>query len=400
MQFELNLFHTNAIAVIVLIIGAYIRKRIYFLQKFCIPTPVVGGLIFTILTLIGHQTGAFDFKLDYALSDFFMLAFYSGIGFTASFKLLKKGGVKVVTFLIVSSILVILQNGLGVLVADLIGVDPLVGIATGSIPMTGGHGTSAAFAPVLEEAGLGNATTITLAAATFGLVAGSLVGGPVGRYLIDKKISKASQKDSTIHKVEDITDKIENTQVGITEKRMMSAVYQLFLAMAFGSIISKLLANIGLTFPASVGGMLASAIFTNIADYTNKLEIKFSEIRVIGDIALAIFLALSMMKLQLWQLADLALPMIILLLVQTILMVIFAIYVTYNVMGKDYEAAVISSGHCGFGLGAVPSAMANMKTLEDKYGPAKEAFFIVPLVGSLFINFVNSILIVFFINFF
>lgn len=406
MLLELNIYHTCAIAVLVLMLGGAVRKKVNFLQTYCIPTPVVGGLIFTILTLIGHQTGSFNFKFNFVLSDFFMLIFYSGIGFTASIKLLKKGGVKVITFLIVSSVLVLLQNGLGAIMAKLIGVGPLIGIATGSIPMTGGHGTSAAFAPVLEQAGLANATTITLAAATFGLVAGSLVGGPVGRYLVEKSRKReaaANLQGFNISETENLATKDFNIEVEskngtISEKRMASAVYQLFLAMALGSIISQLLAKVGLTFPASVGGMLASAIFTNIADYTDRIEIKYSEIKVMGDIALSIFLAMSMMKLQLWQLVDLAVPMLILLFVQTVLMILFAIYITYKVMGNDYEAAVMSSGHCGFGLGAVPTAMANMKTLEEKYGPAKEAFFIVPLVGSLFINFVNSILITLFIN--
>lgn len=402
MLLELNMYHTCAIAVLVLMLGSTVRKRVNILQKFCIPTPVVGGLIFTILTLIGHQTGIFNFKFNFVLSDFFMLAFYSGIGFTASLKLLKKGGVKVATYLIAASVMVVVQNGLGIIVAKLIGVDPLIGIATASIPMTGGHGTSAAFAPVLEQAGLLNATTITLAAATFGLVAGSLVGGPVGRYLIEKSHKKALASEphgkNGSDTSYDIDEQDESIYKDISKDNLVPAVYQLFLAMALGSIISTLLEKVGLTFPASVGGMLASAIFTNIADYTDKIEIKFSEIKVIGDISLSIFLAISMMKLELWQLIDLAGPMLILLIAQTVVMVIFAIFVTYKIMGSDKEAAFMASGHCGFGLGAVPTAMANMKALEEKYGTAKQAFFIVPLVGSLFINFVNSIVIVFFIN--
>ena len=394
MVIDLNLFLTTALAVIVLLVGDFVKKRVEILRKFCIPIPVIGGLIFTILVSIGYSTQLFTFKLNFALSDVFMLAFYSSIGFTASYKLLKKGGPKVIKFLIVSIIVVILQNFLGVYLAKLLGLSPLVGLATASIPMTGGHGTSAAFAPVLEEAGLQNALTITLAAATFGLVAGSLIGGPTGKFLIEKYkliTGKETEKIEGIEKVEKGNEKLD-------EKRIYSAVYQLLVSMALGSIISMLLKKTGLTFPASVGAMIAAAIVRNIADYSTWLKIKETEIRIIGDISLILFLAFSMMSLKLWQLTDLAIPMIILLIAQTILMGLCAVFLTYKVMGKNYEAAMMAVGHCGFGLGAVPTAMANMQSVEEKYGPAPTAFFILPLVGSLFINFFNSAIIVAFIN--
>lgn len=394
MVIDLNLFLTTVLAVIVLLVGDFVKKRVEILRKFCIPIPVIGGLIFTILVSIGYSTQLFTFKLNFALSDVFMLAFYSSIGFTASYKLLKKGGPKVIKFLIVSIIVVILQNFLGVYLAKLLGLSPLVGLATASIPMTGGHGTSAAFAPVLEEAGLQNALTITLAAATFGLVAGSLIGGPTGKFLIEKYkliTGKETEKVEGIEKVEKGNEKLD-------EKRIYSAVYQLLVSMALGSIISMLLKKTGLTFPASVGAMIAAAIVRNIADYSTWLKIKETEIRIIGDISLILFLAFSMMSLKLWQLTDLAIPMIILLIAQTILMGLCAVFLTYKVMGKNYEAAMMAVGHCGFGLGAVPTAMANMQSVEEKYGPAPTAFFILPLVGSLFINFFNSAIIVAFIN--
>lgn len=401
MILDLNMFHTIGIAILVLLVGEKVRDRIEVLQRFCIPTPVVGGLLFTIFTLIGHSTGAFQFNFDFILSDFFMLAFYSSIGFTASIKLLKSGGVKVIKFLALSSILVVFQNGIGVLTATLIGVEPLLGLATGSIPLVGGHGTSAAFAPILQELGLDAATTITLAAATFGLVAGSLVAGPTGRYLSEKSL-RENRSDSNVDSIDSsvLENQVDDSGDELSNNRLISAVNQIFLAMALGTIVSQLLNQLGLTFPASVGGMVAAAIFTNVADYTDVLEIKSREISAVGSISLSVFLALSMMKLELWQLVDLAGPMLILLFVQVIVMVSFVIFITYRFMGKDYEAAVMSSGHCGFGLGAVPTAMANMKTLEEKYGPAPEAFFIVPLVGSLFINLVNSVVIAVFFNFF
>lgn len=393
MIIELNLFHTTALAVVVLFIGQWIRNRVYVLQRFSIPTPVVGGLLFTTITLIGHQTQAFEINLDFTLSDVFMLLFYSSIGFTAQLSILKRGGKKVLIFLLLSSILVVLQNMVGVGGAMLIGEHPLVGIATASIPMTGGHGTSAAFAPDLIKAGFENATTVTLAAATFGLVSGALVGGPIGEFLIgqSKKTGNASAKI-------DIFDFNEIFSNPLSTKGFTKATYILFLTCSLGTIISELLKLTGMTFPASVGGMLASALIVNLGGEENKFKLPHSEIQLIGNVSLSIFLAYSMMKLKLWEIADLAGPMIILLSFQVILMVVFAIFIDYRFLGKDYEAAVTTSGHCGFGLGAVPTGMANMQTLQEKHGPAPQSFFIVPLVGSLFINLVNSVIIAFFIN--
>lgn len=397
MKFVFNMYHTVAIAVIILVIGELIRARISCLRKYCIPVPVVGGLIATIIVLLGHQTGAFEIKFDMMFKDMSMLMFYAGIGFTASWKLLKKGGPQVITFLIASSILVVLQNGLGVILSKILHVNPLIGLATGSIPMTGGHGTSAAFAPALEAAGLPDATTIALAAATFGLVAGSLVGGPVGRYLIEKFNLKPADTDSTAG-----TSNLKEIKKAVTsgsERDFTVATYQLLFTVSFGLIVSDLLAKSGLSFPASVGAMTAALILRNIADNTTKFRLRLTEISMISNISLLVFLSLSMMTLKLWQLADLAIPMLILLFAQTVMMFFFAIFVTFRLMGKTYDAAMIAVGHCGFGLGAVPTAMANMQSVEEKYGPSPKAFFIVPLVGSLFINLVNSFIITAFINF-
>lgn len=395
MTIDLNLFLTTALAVLILLMGDFIKKRSVFLKKFCIPIPVIGGLLFTLIVLIGYTTNFFTFNLNFVLSDFFMLAFYASIGFTASYKLLKKGGPNVIKFLLLSAIVVIFQNIVGISLAKFMGLNPLIGLATASIPMTGGHGTSAAFSPVLEAAGLENALTITLAAATFGLIAGSLIGGPVGKYLIEKHNLTSDSNSGIASFVKDEIEKISN----LDEKGVYLAVYQIILAMALGSVISMLLAKTGLTFPASVGAMVAAAILRNFADYSYKIDIKENEIRIIGEISLIIFLAFSMMNLKLWQISDLAIPMFILLGAQIILMVLCAIYIDFKIMGKDYEASMIAVGHCGFGLGAVPTAMANMQSIEEKYGGAPTAFFIVPLVGSLFVNFFNSAIIVGFINF-
>lgn len=252
MTIELNVYHTIAIAIVILIAGEAIRNRVMVLQKYCIPVPVVGGLLCTVIILIGHETGAFEIKFDMAFKDFFMLLFYSGIGFTASWKLLKKGGPQVIIFLIISSVVVVFQNLLGVGLSKLMGIDPLIGLATGSIPMTGGHGTSAAFAPVLEEAGLANANTISLAAATFGLVAGSLIGGPTGRFLIEHYHLKSSDAAAVSVKLDD--KELGKASGGSSERALTVGAYQLLIAVSLGCLVSDLLAKTGLSFPASVGG--------------------------------------------------------------------------------------------------------------------------------------------------
>ena len=385
---ELNMFYTATVAVLVLLLGSFIKKRVYLLEKFCIPVPVVGGIIFTLITLFGYLTKTFMIEFDFVLSDFFMLVFYTSIGFTASIPLLKKAGKAAIVFLILSSLMVILQNAWGIAGSLIIGVDPLVGVATASIPMTGGHGTSAAFAPDLVKLGLETANTITLSSATFGLVAGALIGGPVGKYLIEKKsITKSA---STGENIIDFESSMENE---LTVKGFTESSYLMLISIGLGTVLSKILSLSGLNFPASVGGMLASAAILNLNNDKNRFRVHHSELELMGNISLSVFLAMSMMKLKLWELAELATPMLILLFGQVILMVLFSILLTFRLMGRDYDASIIAAGHCGFGLGAVPTAMANMDTLSEKYGFSPKAFFLVPLIGSLFINVVNSFVI-------
>ena len=385
---ELNMFYTATVAVLVLLLGSFIKKRVYLLEKFCIPVPVVGGIVFTLITLIGYLTKTFVIQFDFVLSDFFMLVFYTSIGFTASIPLLKKAGKAAIVFLILSSLMVILQNAWGIIGSLIIGVDPLVGVATASIPMTGGHGTSAAFAPDLVKLGLETANTITLSSATFGLVAGALIGGPVGKYLIEKKsITKSA---STGENIIDFESSMENE---LTIKGFTESSYLMFISIGLGTVLSKILSLSGLNFPASVGGMLASAAILNLNNDKNRFHVHHSELELMGEIALSIFLAMSMMKLKLWELSELGIPMLFLLFGQVILMVLFGVFLTFKLMGSDYDACLITAGHCGFGLGAVPTAMANMDTLSEKYGYSPKAFFLVPLIGSLFINVINSFVV-------
>ncbi|MGE5678196.1 MAG: sodium/glutamate symporter, partial [Pseudomonadota bacterium] len=332
---------------------------------------------------------------DTTLQKVLMTAFFTTIGFTASFKLLKKGGTKVIIFLCAASALVVLQDIVGISLAKVFGLNPLIGLATGSVPMTGGHGTAGAFAPLFEKAGAAGATTVAMAAATFGLVMGSMIGGPIGRRLIER--FNLARNNSPVHTTGQ-SAALETEKKELVPANFASAASQIILAMGLGTIISLLFQKLGMTFPSYIGAMFAAAIMRNISDSAKVFDIPLDEIDILGNISLSLFLSMALMTLKLWELAELAVPLVVMLLAQTVLMGLFAYFVTFNIMGRDYEAAVITSGHCGFGMGATPNAIANMEAIAGKFGAAPAAFFILPLVGSLFIDFCNAGIITTFMN--
>lgn len=395
LELNFNMAETLAISILVLLLGREIKKRVNFLERFFIPAPVVGGVIFSILLLIGHNTGAFSFSFDNVLKDFLMTIFFTTIGFTASGKLLKKGGVGVVVFLITATVLVIIQDIVGVSMAKMFGEHPLLGLAVGSVPLTGGHGTSGAFGPVLEEFGVTGGLSVSIAAATYGLIAGCLIGGPVAKRLRDKYNLKPSLEDreGTVEALE------ENDEKPVSEETLFSAVVVIALSMGIGYCIAPFLKKYGIVIPAYIGPMFIAAIIRNVADMQKK-NLPMNEIAITGNIALSLFLAMALMTLKLWELADLAIPIITILLVQTVIMALYAYFITFKFNGKDYDAAVMATGHCGFGLGATPNAMANMEVFTKENGPAPRAFFVLPVVGALFIDFTNATVITFFINMF
>lgn len=397
MTVTLDMIQSMALAVVILMGGQAIRKRVSFLEHFCIPAPVIGGILFALFTLAMKQTGLLAFDFDTTLQTVFMTAFFTTVGYTASFKLLKKGGKQVVIFLILAVVLVCMQNVIGVAFAKVFDINPLIGLSTGSVPMTGGHGTSAAYAPEFEKAGAVGANAVAMAAATFGLIAGSLIGGPLGKKLIDKhNLLETHDENMHLSDMQDERDDIEK----VSSSRFLTAACQIIVAMGLGTIVSALLTKTGMTFPAYIGAMFAAAIIRNLSDMTSLFQVNSTEIDVIGETSLSIFLAMALMSLKLWQLADLAGPMLAMLVAQIVLMGSFAYFITFNVMGRDYEAAVMACGHCGFGMGATPNAMANMSALTQRYKIAPAAFFILPLVGSLFIDFFNAAIITGFVNFF
>lgn len=393
MKIQLDMYQTLAAAVLVLLLGNYLKKKIYFLQKFCIPAPVIGGLIFAIMTCICYVTGIAEFSFDDTLREVCMVFFFTSVGFQANLKVLKSGGKSLIVFLGLVITLIILQNLTAVGLAKLLNLNPLIGMCTGSIPMVGGHGTAGAFGPVLEDLNIKGATTICTAAATFGLIFGSLIGGPLGKRLIEKHslLNTAANEDDSLL-VEDEKKHERHTNM------YADAVFQLILAIGVGTIFTMLLTKTGLTFPIYIGAMLAAALMRNICEYTGISTIHMGEINDLGGISLSLFLGMAMITLRLWELASLALPLVILLAAQVLLIIIFTYVIEFNIMGRDYDAAILVSGTCGFGTGATPNAMANMQAVCDQYVPSIKAYLLIPLVGSLFADFLNSLVITFFIN--
>lgn len=395
MELKLDIFQTMALVTVVFYLGTYLRKKVKFLSKYCIPAPVIGGLLFALVILFLKLTDLVTIALDTTLQNLFMTTFFASVGFTASFKILKNGGIKVAMFLGIAILLIISQNVVGATLAKLFNLEPLLGLCTGSISMIGGHGTAGSFGPLLEELGINGATTVSFAAATFGLVTGSFIGGFVAKNLIEnyKLKTPKESKDNSIP----LSDFHEDNQAVLCHHKLMKASAYLFFAMGVGSIISKFIQDTGLTFPSYIGAMIAAAIIRNVCDI-RKQEIEEKEIEVIGNISLSYFLCIALMGLRLWELFDLALPLVVMLLAQSVLMVIFAYFITFRVMGKDYDAAVFASASCGFGMGATPNAVANMDALSAKFGFAPTPYFVVPIVGALFVDFVNSAVITLFIN--
>ena len=394
---QLDIAQTVGIAALLLVVGEFIKKRVGLFSRYFIPGPIIGGVLFSLVALVGYQTGTFVLEFYDTLRAFLLLVFFTTIGFSASFELLKKGGLGVALFLAAAVGLVLLQNVVGAALASLLGVHPLIGLAAGSISLTGGHGTAAAFGPLMEQAGAVGALPAAIAAATYGLVAGCVIGGPVGSLLMRRHglhgpmaTASASSTGST-------------GAVGLhaDSSGAPAAMYATILvcvAIGAGTLWVDWLKTLGVTLPAYLGPMLVAAVMRNLIDWRDG-QLPMRQFEVVGQVSLAFFLAMALMSMKLWELAQVAGPLLVILLAQTALMFAYAYCVTFRVMGRDYDAAVIAAGHCGFGMGATPNAMANMQSFTSANGPSLKAFFVIPLVGSLFIDFFNAVTITGFMNY-
>lgn len=383
---------TMALAVIVFYLGKFLNNKFKFLKNNCIPDSVTGGTLFSFFILLGHETGSFSFIFEDSIKDIFMIAFFTTVGFSASIKLLKKAGLPVLMFLIAAILLAILQNVVGVGMAKILGVSPMIGLATGSLATTGGPGTAGAFGPIMESFGTPGATMVAMATATYALIAGSIIAGPICKRLIEKK--NLIQKRVTLEEFQSFDDK----SVTLELKNVVPTGFQIIIAMGIGSLISNFLNSLGLVLPPYIGTMFAASIIRNLADETKLFSIDLEVVSVIGNFTLTMFLSMILMNFKLWELKELALPLIIMLIGQTILMGVFAYFITFTLTGKDYDAAIMTGGHCGCGFGTTPKALANMEALTEKYLPSPKAFFVIPIVGALFIDFFNAAIITFFIN--
>ncbi len=405
MIIELNMIQTVGLAVVSLLVGDAAKKHFSLFSKYAIPSPVIGGLLFSIIHMFLRQNNIAVFNFDTTLQTFFQTMFFCTVGFNASLKMLKIGGKKIFIFLAISVVLAILQNILAVGLSGVIGISPLLALLTASPSLTGGHGTSAAVAPSIEALGYPEALTVALTASTFGIIAGSLLGSPMANRLIvkNKLVDKKKAEKSNDNDID--LSIIETKKTILNTHKISMAFFQILIAMALGTYLTAALNKFvggllgGANFPPYIGSMLIAAIMRNISDHSTKYKIPLEEVEVVGEVSLSLFLGMALITLKLWHLVDLALPMIILLLAQCLMMYLYGMFVSYPLMGKNYDSAVMVSGLTGFAMGATSNAMANMNSVSDKYLYSKTAFFVVPIVGSLFIDFINIGIIYGFIGF-
>ncbi|WP_086302467.1 sodium/glutamate symporter [Campylobacter vicugnae] len=390
MEITLDFYSTLCAMVFVLLLGAFIIKKSKFLQDYNIPEPVVGGIIVAVAIFIANRYAGINFNFDGSLKDPLMLAFYASIGLSADFAAFKKGGKILFVFLFIVTGLLILQNLAGVGVALAMGENPLIGLLSGSITMSGGHGTGAAWAAefIKEPYSYAPAMEIAMAAATFGLIAGGIIGGPVARYLVVKNnliANNVANKDDSA-----LFEKPEKERL-ITAGSFVESLALIAICLLVGTELKKIVTFV--TMPTFVWCLLVGAVLRNLLSITKIHTVFDREVSVIGNVSLSLFLAFALMTINISQLISLALPMLAILIVQIVIMVFYAIFITYRFCGKNYDAAVLSAGHCGFGLGATPTALVNMQTVTKHYGSSHMAFIVVPLVGAFFIDIINAFVI-------
>ena len=416
---ELDMIQTAGIGALALIVGMVLTRKADFLQRFCVPSPVSGGIIFSLLTLALYGWFHVEVSFDGTLKDVFMLAFFTSVGFQSDLKVIKQGGKLLVTMLALLIAIIALQNLMPMGITKLMGVDPLIGMASGSISMTGGHGTAGGFATVLEGMGLSGAGTIGMAAATFGLIAGSMIGGPLAERIIRRKLTH-EQMQPQDDEIDPAMAGIESDEASPTgrAKRVSTneqefqqyakASYSILLMMGAGTILSWLLSKTGVTFPSYFGALILAAVVRNTIGFVSYKDngkwvradklLDMERIISVGNICLSLFLGMAMISLKLWELQSLALPLIVILISQIAMMDFFAYFVAFPLLGRDYDAAVLCAGICGFGLGATPNAMANMSAVCYKYRYTVKPFLIVPIIGAMFADLINTGMITLFLN--
>lgn len=395
---QLGVVETLCLALALLLFGSYLARKINFLGKFCIPAPVIGGFLFAIAATALRGFGVIEVTLDTTLQPLFMLAFFTTVGLGASFALVRKGGKLLVIYWLICGALAFFQNTIGVALAKVFGLQPLLGIMVGAVSMEGGHGGAAAFGETLESLGIDSAVTVGLAAATLGLIAGGLVGGPISKHLITKNKLRPSENAFNL---EGLESAVHTDEKKLTANVFINQIFIITLCMSLGTLLGKYFSEAtGFVLPGYVGAMFVAIIVRNVMD---KLKMKYFDLKstnMIGDISLGIFLSMALMSIQLWQLADMALPLILIIIAQVLFIIVFTIFVAFKLLGKNFDAAVMAGGLAGHGLGATPNAIANMDAITRKYGPSPTAFLIIPIVGAFLVDALYIPIILGFINFF
>ncbi|MBU9815304.1 sodium/glutamate symporter [Rahnella sp. C60] len=388
---QLDTYGTLVAATLVLLLGRKCVQSVKFLKKYTIPEPVAGGLLVALLLLLANQMFGWEVGFDMSLKEPLMLAFFATIGLNANLASLRKGGKSLFLLVFVVLGLLLLQNAIGIGMAKMLGLDPLMGLLAGSITLSGGHGTGAAWSKLfIERYGFENATEVAMACATFGLVLGGIIGGPVARYLVSHSSSPNGNPEDTVD-----PSAFEKPSIGrmITPLVMVETIALIAICLMAGTYTSSMLQGSAFEIPTFVCVLFVGVIMSNVLAWLGFYRVFDRAVSVLGNVSLSLFLAMALMSLKLWEMASLALPMMAILIVQTLSMACYAIFVTYRVMGKNYDAAVLAAGHCGFGLGATPTAIANMQAITNQFGPSHLAFLVVPMVGAFFIDIANAIVI-------
>ncbi|WP_373358806.1 sodium/glutamate symporter [Acinetobacter lactucae] len=403
MEFVFNGFYTLISAVIVLLLGRFLVNRIDFLKRYNIPEPVAGGLVAAVVSLLIHTLWGYSIVFSSELQTSFMLVFFASIGLSANFMKLKEGGMALAIFLVCVASFIVVQNAVGMSLATLLGLDPLIGLIAGSITLTGGHGTAGAWGEILEtQHGIQGALALGMASATFGLIIGGVIGGPLAKLLINryglaqaKTNAEIQNRDTHLEQNSDDLAPFENPhQVRlITADNAITTLGMFAACLAFAEFMTGFSKGTWFELPTFVWALGGGVILRNILESVLKIDIFDRAIDVFGNASLSLYLAMALLSLKLWQLADLAGPLVVILGAQTITMALYAAFVTFRVMGKNYDAAVLSAGHCGFGMGATPTAVANMQAITNMYGPSHKAFLIVPLCGAFFVDLINATVI-------
>ena len=396
LNINLNSTTTLALAALLLIMGYSINKRVTILNKYCIPAPVVGGFIFMFLTWLGHISSTFKFNFENIFQSTFMLAFFTTVGLGASFSLLKKGGKLLIIYWLTCGIISIFQNIIGITITKITGLEAPYALLSSAISMIGGHGAALAYGGTFAKMGYESAPLVGAAAATFGLITAVLIGGPLGRRLIEKNNLRPDNNENFDQSVTEInTDK----GVKLSDLDIIKNVVVILLCMAIGSYISTLIGKlIKMDFPSYVGSMFVAVIVRNINEKTHIYNFNFSLVDGIGNVMLNLYLSLALMTLKLWELSGLIGGVLLVVACQVIFMIIIAYFVVFRILGSNYDAAVMCSGLCGHGLGATPSAIVNMTAINEKYGMSRKAMMIVPIVGAFLVDIIYQPATVWFIK--